>query len=347
MNISDFDYYLPKELIAQFPLRCRDESRLLIIERKRERIIHSNFKEIVNLLEFGDALILNNAKVKPVRLIGKIGPKAIDILLVERVKKNHYLVKAKPAAKLKPGVEVSFDNGNLKACVNTTNPDEHRGLKLLEFDGDQDLELRLDEFGLMPLPPYIKRPVEDRDRLRYQTVYAACPGAIASPTAGLHFTRHILEDLEKKGIEIVQLTLNVGLGTFTPVRVDDITKHKMHKEYFDLPKGSAQKLEEVKKKKGRICAVGTTACRVIESCAQKVQNELKMSFGQGWTELFIYPRYEFKATDMLLTNFHLPRTTLLMLVSALVGKDLLRYAYEEAIKKRYRFYSYGDCMLIR
>ncbi|MFH2138790.1 MAG: tRNA preQ1(34) S-adenosylmethionine ribosyltransferase-isomerase QueA [Candidatus Omnitrophota bacterium] len=347
MNISEFDYDLPKELIAQFPLERRDNSRLLIIERESGKIIHSVFRELGNLLNPGDALVLNDAKVKPVRLIGRIGEKEIDVLLVERIQKNQYLVKANPGKKLKPGTVIEFKDGHCYAVCLPVDKDKSRGMKLLEFTGKDDIEASLDEIGLMPLPPYIKRAVESDDANRYQTVYARNLGAIAAPTAGLHFTNEILENLQKKNVQTIYLTLNVGLGTFTPVREEEIEKHKMHAESFVLSEEAAKKIEQVKRSGGKICAVGTTACRVLESCSTKTGSEIKMQAGDRETDIFIYPPFEFKVTDMLLTNFHLPKTTLLMLVCALAGKELMMKAYQEAVKEKYRFFSYGDCMLIK
>lgn len=346
MNISDFDYQLPPELIAQFPAKSRDQSRLLIIERKTERLVHSTFKEIINFLHPGDALVLNDTKVKPVRLIGQIGNRLIDVLLAEKLEKNLYAVKAKPAFWLKPGTVINFNGGRLKAICRQNNLTENKESKILEFNCQEDLEKIIEKIGLMPLPPYIKRPVEDLDKLRYQTVYAKNAGAIASPTAGLHFTEQILEQISQKKIRIMYLTLHVGLGTFSPIKTQDPAEHKMHKEYFNLPVQSAKLLEKVKSEGSKICAVGTTVCRVLESCAQKGKDKLQLQAKTGFTDLFICPPFEFKATDILLTNFHLPKTTLFLLVCAFAGKGLMRHVYEEAVKKRYRFYSYGDCMLI-
>lgn len=346
MNINEFNYDLPKELIAQFPTVRRDQSRLLIVDRKRGSITHSVFEEIVDLFKPGDALVINDAKVRPVRLIGNVSGKKIDILLVERVKKNLYLVKAKPAARLKPGAEIEFYNKDVTALYKQTESSGQRGLKLLEFMQELDIESKLDQLGMMPLPPYIKRIPDDQDSVRYQTVYAKAEGAIAAPTAGLHFTKQILSKLEQKQVDIATLTLNVGLGTFVPVRVENIKEHKMHSEYFELSQSAAATINQVIKNKGRVCAVGTTAARVLETCAGQDNNRIKLQPKADNTDLFIYPPYKFKAADMLLTNFHLPRTTLLMLVYAFAGEELCRRAYSEAIKQRYRFYSYGDCMLI-
>jgi len=346
LNINEFNYDLPKELIAQFPAERRDRSRLLIVDRKRGSITHSGFEEITHLFKPGDALVINDAKVKPVRLMGTVSGKKIDILLVERVKKNLYRVKAKPAARLKPGIEIGFKEKDVTAFCKQAEFGQQHGLKLLEFTQELDIESKLDQIGIMPLPPYIKRIPDNKDKIRYQTVYAKAEGAIASPTAGLHFTKQILCRLEQKQVKIVPLTLNVGLGTFVPVRAENIEDHKMHSEYFEFSQDAANKINQIRTKQGRICAVGTTTARVLETCAAEDNGGIKLQPKSSNTDLFIYPGYEFKAVDMLLTNFHLPRTTLLMLVSAFAGQKLCRQAYSQAIEKRYRFYSYGDCMLI-
>jgi S-adenosylmethionine:tRNA ribosyltransferase-isomerase len=345
MHISEFDYQLPLELIAQFPAQCRDQSRLLLVNRARRNFEHAGFTAITDVLRPGDALVLNDTKVKPARLIGRAGAHEVDILLVERVARNLYLVKAKPGKKIKPGVRISFQDGRYTAVCRETS-DECRGMKCIAFESAEDIESVLGQIGMMPLPPYIKRRADEQDAVRYQTVYAKNLGAIAAPTAGLHFTPEILEHLRQKQVRIVYVTLSVGLGTFVPVRVEDISEHAMHAESYELTAEAAALLEQVRGEKGRICAVGTTVCRVLESCAENKGGVLRMVPGKGVTDIFIYPPYVFKATDMLLTNFHFPRTTLLMLVSAFTGKELALRAYEEAVRQRYRFYSYGDCMLI-
>jgi S-adenosylmethionine:tRNA ribosyltransferase-isomerase len=345
MHINEFDYHLPAQLIAQYPAQQRDSSRLLIVERKTEKIKHGQFKDIASILEPGDALVLNDTKVKPARLIGNIGEKKIDILLVERLAKNRYLVFAKPGKKLKDKVIISFVNAQYTAIVQDSELAKQQGMKYLEFQTEFDIESVLENFGMMPLPPYIKRDVAKTDNARYQTVFAKNLGAIASPTAGLHFTQDILDQLIDKSIGIIYVTLHVGLGTFLPVKVDDIEQHQMHKENYELRENSAQQISAVKQSGKRICAVGTTACRVLESCANN-QHDFAISAGKGATDIFIYPPYKFKAVDMLLTNFHLPKTTLLMLISAFAGKDLIMEAYRQAVKQEYRFFSYGDAMLI-
>ncbi len=345
MHINEFDYHLPLNLIAQYPAPQRDQSRLLIVNRKTEKITHSLFKDINNMFEPGDALVLNDTKVKPVRLIGNINEKEIDILLVERLAKNKYLVKAKPGKKLKDKVLITFDNGKYSAIAHDLKQAREQAMKCIEFQLEADIETVLEDFGMMPLPPYIKRDVLKTDSARYQTVYAKNPGAIASPTAGLHFTQETLDGLHEKKINTIYVTLHVGLGTFLPVKVDDIEQHQMHKEYYELTEKSAEEITAVKQSKKRICAVGTTACRVLESCADN-SNGFSIPSASGMTDIFIYPAYKFKAVDMLLTNFHLPKTTLLMLISAFAGKDLIMEAYRQAVEQEYRFFSYGDAMMI-
>ena len=348
MNISEFDYDLPKELIAQFPTKNRDDSRLLVIERESGQIIHSRFKDLGQFINSGDAMVLNDTKVNPVRLIGTIEDREIDILLVERLEKNKYMVKANPGKKLKPGREIVFKLGVCTAICRESEEAFKQGMKLIEFMGEHDVELLLEDIGMMPLPPYIKRKPEQEDKQRYQTIYAKNSGAIAAPTAGLHFTEQTMVELKAKGINFVSLTLHVGLGTFIPVKVENITQHIMHEESYVVSPEAANSLEKIKKMGGRICAVGTTVARVLESCAYIIEEDkLKLRAGRGKTGIFIYPPYNFKATDMLLTDFHLPRTTLIMLVCALAGRDLTLKAYNEAVEKKYRFFSFGDCMLIK
>jgi len=341
VKLKEFDYTLPAELIAQYPQERRDESRLLVIERRTSKIMHSNFKDIVDYFESADALVLNDTKVRPARIIGRVRDKDIDILLIERIVKNRYFIMAKPGRKLKPGMIISFANDKYQALCLESEFAREKGFRLIEFKTDIDIESILDDIGLMPLPPYIKRHVSRDDFERYQTVYAKNSGAIAAPTAGLHFTDGIFEKFEHKNVSQIYLTLHVGRGTFIPVKVDNIKEHQMHSEVYELSQQSVDKIKEVKVNGGRICAVGTTACRVLETCAKQ-----GLKAQQGATDLFIYPGYEFKAVDMLLTNFHLPKTTLLMLVCAFAGKELAFKAYNEAVREKYRFFSYGDAMLI-
>lgn len=345
MKITDFDYHLPQELIAQFPAKRRDESRLLIVERKSGSIRHACFKDIAGMFNPGDALVLNDTKVRPVRLRGFINEKEIEVLLVERIKKNCYFVLAKPGKKLKPQVLISFAQNKYTAVVIENNEAKQQGMRMIEFNTEEDIDDILDQIGVMPLPPYIKRQVSSADEGRYQTIYAKKPGAIAAPTAGLHFTEDIINAIKNQKTKIIEITLHVGMGTFLPVKVDDITAHKMHKEYFELNQDAKAQIEKVKFSGGRVCAVGTTVSRVLETCAG-YGDQFSLREGQGQTDLFIYPPYKFRAVDMLLTNFHLPKTTLLMLVCAFASKKLILQAYKEAVENKYRFFSYGDAMLI-
>jgi len=353
MKLSDFDYNLPKELIAQYPAEKRDESRLLVLHRATGRIEHRIFRDIIGYLDPGDSLVLNDTKVLPARLAGKkeTGGK-IEALVFnpltlpsppmgerERVR-GEYEVLLKPARGCKVGSRIIFGGGELKAEVVRTE----NSRRFLQFDCNGNLDSMLDRLGKMPLPPYIKREPVDSDAERYQTVYASKNGAIAAPTAGLHFTKKLLGDISKKRVDIEYVTLHVGYGTFRPVKSEDIKEHKMEKEYFEIGHGV---IDRINHKKGRVIAVGTTSCRVLESVFPPTRwNFIPPRRWKGWTDLFIYPGYKFKAADALLTNFHLPKTTLLMLVAAFCGKELLFKAYEEAMKERYRFYSYGDAMLI-
>lgn len=335
MELSDFDYSLPKELIAQYPEKRRDGSRLLVLNRDTGEIRHASFKDIIDYFHKGDLLVLNNTRVLPARLLGKkeTGGKVEALILHPYVKsdKREYEVLLKPARGCKVGSKLIFGNGMLKAEVARIKDNR----RFLRFEANGNFDELLDEFGKMPLPPYIKREPELSDKERYQTVYAEKKGAIAAPTAGLHFTEDILGKISNSGIDIEYITLHVGYGTFKPVKSEDISAHRMEKEYFEV---RPEVVEKLNNRKGRVIAVGTTACRVLETVATGAYS--------GWADLFIYPGYKFKMVDSLLTNFHLPRTTLLMLVSAFCGRELLFKAYQEAIRERYRFYSYGDAMLI-
>ncbi|MDP2910962.1 MAG: tRNA preQ1(34) S-adenosylmethionine ribosyltransferase-isomerase QueA [Candidatus Omnitrophota bacterium] len=338
MKLSDFDYNLPKELIAQYPSEKRDESRLLVLNKDTGGIEHRIFRDIIEYVAPGDILVLNNTKVLPAQLMGKkeTGGKVEALILNTgegRRVKGEYEALLKPARGCNIGSRILFGDGALKAEVTRIE----NGRRFLRFDCSGDLEEMLDKLGEMPLPPYIKRNVSDSDKERYQTVYASKKGAIAAPTAGLHFTKKLLGDIFEKGVNVEHVTLHVGYGTFKPVSVENIKEHKMEEEYFEIEN---EVIEKLKNKSGRTIAVGTTSARVLESEAKPKQSR------KGWTDLFIYPGYEFKAVDVLLTNFHLPKTTLLMLVSAFCGRGLLFKAYEEAIREKYRFYSYGDAMLI-
>ena len=329
MKLSDFDYNLPKELIAQYPSGKRDSSRLLVLHRKTGKIEHKIFKDIVEYLSKGDLVLLNNTKVVPARLFGKkeTGGK-VEALLLGKGSEGEHEVLLKPARGSRVGSKLIFGEGRLKAEISRVE----NGRRFLKFERNGNFEELLDEVGEMPLPPYIKRANIALDNERYQTVYASKKGAVAAPTAGLHFTKPLLSQIVSQGVDVDYITLHVGYGTFKPVKCEDITGHQMEKEYFEIEERVTEKLAY---KGGRLVAVGTTTCRSLESLKAR-----------GWTDLFIYPPYKFKAVDVLLTNFHLPRTTLLMLVSAFCGRELLSRAYREAIDKKYRFYSYGDAMLI-
>jgi len=339
MRLSDFDYILPKELIAQYPAAKRDESRLLVLHKNTGKIDHRIFKDIIEYFKPGDLIVLNNTKVVPARLIGrKETGGRIEALVLSAEQKGEYEALLKPSRGCKAGSRIIFGDGRLRAEISRME----NGRKFLKFDCDCNLNKALEEFGEMPLPPYIKRRVSDLDTDRYQTIYASRCGAVAAPTAGLHFTKELLKDTAGKGADIEYVTLHVGHGTFKPVKSENIKEHSMEKEYFEIEKEVAGRL---KNRKGRIIAVGTTSCRVLETYYSFAGANGRSPL-QGWTDLFVYPGYEFRAVDCLLTNFHLPKTTLLMLVAAFCGRDLMFKAYEEAIKQGYRFYSYGDAMLI-
>jgi len=345
LKLSDFNYSLPRKLIAQYPAARRDESRLLVLERAKEKIRHRKFPDILEYFTSGDCLVLNNTKVIYARMIGKrktlssgAGGGKQEIFLIERLENNVFRALAKPAKKLTVDSEVFFDQENIKAKVLS----DEGMVKTIRFSGNGKAGKIWEKLGKIPLPPYIKREPQALDKDRYQTVYAQEEGSSASPTAGLHFTKELLEAIKDKGVNIAYVTLHVGYGTFAPVKSEDISTHKMHKESFTLPTDAAQLINLTRSKGGRVFAVGTTSVRVLEATASKGT----VSGQSGVTDLFIYPPYEFKATDVLLTNFHFPKSTLLMLVSAFSGKKLLFDAYQEAIERKYRFFSYGDAMLI-
>lgn len=342
MKLSDFDYNLPKELIAQYPAEKRTDSKLLIIERKSQKIQHKKFPDIIDYINPSDVLVLNDTKVFPARLFGKKAKTLgkVEILLLERINKNSYKALIKPGPKGGQRLNIDFGKNGASAFKDGEN-------SIIEFDSNGELQGFIEKSGQIPLPPYIKRKPEDIDRERYQTVYAEKSGAIAAPTAGLHFTDEILKSVKDKGVNVIKITLHVGYGTFKPVTCDNVKEHKMEKEYFEISKDSAARLNEARSNGGRVFCVGTTTCRALESAAiQLSTNNSQLTTYKGYTDLFIYPAYDFKFIDCLLTNFHLPRTTLLMMVSAFCGKDLLLKAYKEAIERKYRFYSYGDAMLI-
>lgn len=340
MKTSDFYYDLPERLIAQDPLLKRSDSRLMLLDKNTGEIEHSVFNKLPEYLKPGDCLVINNTKVIPARLIGKKEGTggAVEILLLKRISDDVWETLVKPGKKLRTGARVSFGGGILKAEIMDVLEDGNRHVKF-EYDGI--FEEVLNELGEMPLPPYITHKLEDKNR--YQTVYAKYEGSAAAPTAGLHFTSELLETIKNMEINIASVTLHVGLGTFRPVKVDDVTKHHMHTEFYSVTREAADMINETKAKGGRIICVGTTSCRTVESCSD--ENGIVYP-GQGNTDIFIYPGYKFKVLDALITNFHLPESTLLMLVSALAGKDNIMHAYEIAVKEEYRFFSFGDAMLI-
>ncbi len=340
MNVSDFYFDLPQELIAQDPLEDRAASRLLVLDKETGEIKHRHFRDILKFLHEGDCLVINDTKVIPARLIGnKVGTDAkIEVLLLKRKSDNVWETLVKPGKKMKEGAEVSFGDGLLKGKVIGV-VDE--GNRLIQFEYDGIFEEILDQLGQMPLPPYITHQLKDKNR--YQTVYAKHEGSAAAPTAGLHFTNELLKEIEDMGVKIAHVTLHVGLGTFRPVKVETIEDHHMHSEFYVVEEEEARKVNETKKNGGRVICVGTTSCRTLESATGE---DGILKAGSGWTEIFIYPGYQFKILDCLITNFHLPESTLVMLVSALAGREHVLNAYQEAIKERYRFFSFGDAMFI-
>lgn len=340
MKRQDFYYELPEELIAQDPLEDRSSSRLLVLDKESGAVSHHVFKEITDYLHEGDCLVINDTKVIPARLIGsKVGTDAkIEVLLLKRKENNIWETLVKPGKKAKVGTKISFGDGLL---IGEVVDIVEEGNRLIQFSYEGIFEEILDQLGQMPLPPYITHQLEDKNR--YQTVYAKHTGSAAAPTAGLHFTPELLEALEAKGVKIARVTLHVGLGTFRPVKVDDILEHHMHSEFFQIDEDAAEKINQTKANGGRVICVGTTSCRTIESAADE-NGQLKAC--SGWTEIFIYPGYQFKVLDCLITNFHLPESTLVMLVSALAGREHVLAAYEEAVKEKYRFFSFGDAMFI-
>lgn len=340
MQTKDFYYELPQELIAQDPLKNRSSSRLMILDKHTGNYCHKNFCDIKDYLQKGDCLVLNDTRVIPARIYGEresTGGK-VEILLLKRQEKDIWEILVKPGKKAKPGTILTFGNGSLKGTVLETLED---GNRLIQFSYQGIFEEILEQIGQMPLPPYITHKLEDKNR--YQTVYAVHNGSAAAPTAGLHFTKELLQELEDMGITIVYVTLHVGLGTFRPVKVKNVESHHMHSEFYRISQEAAEKINNRKQSNGRIICVGTTSCRTIESATDS--NGI-IHAGSGNTNIFIYPGYQFKATDCLITNFHLPESTLLMLISALAGKEHIMNAYQEAVKEKYRFFSFGDAMLI-
>lgn len=340
MKVSDFNYELPEELIAQVPIKNRDESRLMILDKQTQKIEHKVFKDIIDYLEPGDCLVRNNTKVIPARLYGKKETGAnIEFLLLKNIEDNIWESIVRPGNKLHNGTKVIFGEGLLTAEVIDTMPG---GTRKVEFHYNGIFNEILDQIGLMPLPPYIHESLEDKNR--YQTVYAKYDGSAAAPTAGLHFTDDLLKKIKQKGVEIANVTLHVGIGTFRPVKEDEVEKHDMHSEHFYIKKEDADKINKAKKNGKKIISVGTTSCRVLETVADE-SGLVKET--EGDTKIFIYPGYKFKCIDNLITNFHLPKSTLLMLVSALASKELILKAYNEAVQQKYRFFSFGDAMLIK
>lgn len=341
MKTDDFDFDLPEELIAQTPLERRDASKLLVLDRTTGKISHRHFTDVIDYMEKGDTLVLNDTKVMPARLYGvkeETGA-VIEVLLLKDEGNNVWECLTKPAKRIKEGTIVSFGDGKLKAkCMEVLD----EGIRRFKLEYKGILYEILDELGEMPLPPYIHEKLKDKDR--YQTVYAKNVGSAAAPTAGLHFTKDLLKKIKDKGVNIAYITLHVGLGTFRPVNVEDVTKHKMHSEYYVMSAEVADLLNKTKAEGHKIISVGTTSTRTLETIASLYGKFKECS---GWTDIFIYPGYEFKGIDYLITNFHLPKSTLVMLVSALAGKDNIMKAYNEAIENKYRFFSFGDSMLIK
>ena len=340
MKTSDFYYELPKELIAQTPVEPRDSSRLLVMNRESGEIEHRHFYDIIDFLNAGDLIVENDSRVLPARIYGvkdETGAK-VEFLLLKQISGNRWETLCKPGKKAREGARFSFGGGILSATVAEVKDD---GNRIVDFDCDESFFAALDKIGQMPLPPYITEELKDRER--YQTVYSHELGSAAAPTAGLHFTEELMDRLRGKGVKIAYVTLHVGLGTFRPVKVDDVTKHKMHSEHYEIPEETARLINETKKNGGRVIAIGTTSCRTLESVASEF-GEIRPC--EGFTEIFIYPGYEFKVLDGLVTNFHLPESTLIMLVSAFAGYDNIMNAYQIAVKEKYRFFSFGDAMII-
>lgn len=340
MKVSEFNYNLPEELIAQVPLEKRDTSRLMVLDKKQQTIEHKIFKDIIDYLEPGDCLVRNNTKVIPARIYGKKETGAnVEFLLLNNIEGDIWESIVRPGNKLHIGTKVIFGDGLLEAEILDIMPG---GTRKVKFHYKGIFNEILDQIGLMPLPPYIHEELKDRDR--YQTVYAKYNGSAAAPTAGLHFTPELLKKIEEKGIKIANVTLHVGIGTFRPVKEETVEAHEMHSEHYYIKQEDADKINETKKQGHRVISVGTTSCRVLETVADE-KGFLKET--EGDTQIFIYPGYKFKCIDGLITNFHLPQSTLLMLVSSLAGKDFVMGAYEQAVKEKYRFFSFGDAMFIK
>jgi S-adenosylmethionine:tRNA ribosyltransferase-isomerase len=341
MKLSDFTYELPQELIAQEPLKERDSSRLLVLDRETGEIRHETFREVPGYLNSGDCLVLNDTRVIPARLLGSREDTGgrIEFVLLKKLDTDIWEVMLKPGRRAKPGARFIFGDGMLKAEIIKL---AEEGNRIVRFEYEGIFEQVLDKVGIMPLPPYITKTLEDSER--YQTVYSKYKGSAAAPTAGLHFTGKMLGELESKGIRIAYVTLHVGLGTFRPVKVENIETHKMHSEYYTISEKSASLINDSREIGGKIVAVGTTSCRVLETAADE---NGRISSDEGWTSIFIYPGYRFKAIDALITNFHLPESTLIMLVSAFAGRENVMKAYRQAVERKYRFFSFGDAMMIK
>jgi S-adenosylmethionine:tRNA ribosyltransferase-isomerase len=347
MDVKDFYYELPPELIAQDPLEDRSSSRLIVLHKETGELEHRKFCSILDYLKPGDCLVLNNTRVIPARLFGeREGTKGkVEILLLKRRENDIWETLVKPGKKARPGTKILFGGGILTGEVLEI---AEEGNRLIQFTYEGVFEAVLDRLGQMPLPPYITHQLQDKNR--YQTVYAKYDGSAAAPTAGLHFTPELLEEIRQKGVSIAEVTLHVGLGTFRPVKADQIEEHHMHSEFYQIDEKAAELINETKQRGGRVICVGTTSCRTIESAAQRLQKEKRpgeaVQAGSGWTDIFIYPGYQFQVMDALITNFHLPESTLVMLVSAFAGREQVMHAYETAVQERYRFFSFGDAMFI-
>jgi hypothetical protein len=342
LNTSDFDFNLPEALIAQTPLKQRDSSKLLVVDHQKKTMKDTHFDHIIDELNSGDALVMNDTRVLPARLHGEktVTHGHVELLLLKNIQGDQWEVLAKPAKRLKVGSHISFGDGRLKAII---KEELDHGGRIVEFSYEGIFLEVLESLGEMPLPPYIHEKLEDRDR--YQTVYAKENGSAAAPTAGLHFTEELLSKIEAKGVKLVYLTLHVGLGTFRPVSVDNVEEHQMHSEFYSLSPEAAQTLKDVKANGGRIVAVGTTSIRTLETIGNKFAGQIEAD--SGWTNIFIKPGYQFKIVDAFSTNFHLPKSTLVMLVSAFAGRDFILDAYKHAVDKHYRFFSFGDAMFVK
>lgn len=349
MRIDEFDYELPKELIAQTPAEQRDSCRMMVLDRKTGAIEHRHFYDVLDYLNEGDCLVLNDSRVIPARMYGtKESTGAhIELLLIKRIEGDRWESLVKPGKRLRPGDTVVLDDKRLFKAHILGTYDENNGTRLIEFEYEGIFMERLEEIGSMPLPPYIERAAEDEDKEMYQTVYSRIDGSVAAPTAGLHFTKELLAKAEEKGVRIAYVTLHVGIGTFRPVKVENVEEHKMHFEECQVSEEAAETVNDTIEKGGRIISVGTTSTRTLESAAVMTDAGFRLKAGDYSTGIFIYPGYSFKLVDALITNFHLPKSTLLMLISALYDREKILEAYEEAVREKYRFFSYGDAMLIK